>query len=347
MRGSQPKPNSFSRRRRVAVPRLQQAHDVLVEVGHQPVRLSVLDDVARERRALGAERAASADSRAADRRASGCRSIPGSTRGRAAPGCRRRAGRCCRAAAAESPPTRMICTPTECCVQPDGVADRRRSCPGPSTTCSDRRRRGTRPAECRTRARPSPACSARSAARAADRRSADACSVVVAARHRCRVSPSRLVSAMSSCRTPRRRLRRRPAGEQAVEIFGSREVLAHEHRRVRVRDDVLAEDAVVRRGRSGPARRERRCRSRRGSATQRSAIADVRVKRGSTWMTVRAALARLDRPSGSRPDALRPSTSPMIRIASALTRSCCAVVAPPRPNEVPRPGTVELCHIRA
>jgi len=23
------------------------------------------------------------------------------------------------------------------------------------------------------------------------------------------------------------------------------------------------------------------------------------------------------------------------------------VVAPPRPNEVPRPGTVELCHIRA
>ncbi len=38
---------------------------------------------------------------------------------------------------------------------------------------------------------------------------------------------------------------------------------------------------------------------------------------------------------------------PMIRIASALARSCCAVVAPPRPNEVPRPGTVELCHIRA
>ena len=38
---------------------------------------------------------------------------------------------------------------------------------------------------------------------------------------------------------------------------------------------------------------------------------------------------------------------PMIRIASACSRSCCAVVAPPRPNEVPRPGTVELCHIRA
>jgi hypothetical protein len=38
---------------------------------------------------------------------------------------------------------------------------------------------------------------------------------------------------------------------------------------------------------------------------------------------------------------------PIIRIASALLRSCCAVVAPPRPKLVPRPGTVELCHIRA
>jgi hypothetical protein len=32
---------------------------------------------------------------------------------------------------------------------------------------------------------------------------------------------------------------------------------------------------------------------------------------------------------------------------SALARSCCAVVAPPRPKEVPRPGTVLLCHILA
>jgi hypothetical protein len=37
----------------------------------------------------------------------------------------------------------------------------------------------------------------------------------------------------------------------------------------------------------------------------------------------------------------------MIRIASEFARSCCAVVAPPRPNDVPRPGTVELCHILA
>ena len=38
---------------------------------------------------------------------------------------------------------------------------------------------------------------------------------------------------------------------------------------------------------------------------------------------------------------------PMIRMASEYCRSCCAVVAPPRPYDVPRPGTVELCHIRA
>jgi hypothetical protein len=38
---------------------------------------------------------------------------------------------------------------------------------------------------------------------------------------------------------------------------------------------------------------------------------------------------------------------PMIVITSAFWRSCCASVAPPRPNDVPRPGTVELCHMRA
>ncbi len=32
---------------------------------------------------------------------------------------------------------------------------------------------------------------------------------------------------------------------------------------------------------------------------------------------------------------------------SALARSCWKLVAPPRPNEAPRPGTVELCHMRA
>jgi hypothetical protein len=38
---------------------------------------------------------------------------------------------------------------------------------------------------------------------------------------------------------------------------------------------------------------------------------------------------------------------PWIRMQSAFCRSCWNVVAPPRPNEIPRPGTVELCHIRA
>ncbi len=38
---------------------------------------------------------------------------------------------------------------------------------------------------------------------------------------------------------------------------------------------------------------------------------------------------------------------PSIRMQSAFCRSCRKLVAPPRPNEVPRPGTVELCHMRA
>ena len=38
---------------------------------------------------------------------------------------------------------------------------------------------------------------------------------------------------------------------------------------------------------------------------------------------------------------------PMITMQSAFARSCCVLVAPPRPNEVPRLGTVEECHILA
>jgi hypothetical protein len=38
---------------------------------------------------------------------------------------------------------------------------------------------------------------------------------------------------------------------------------------------------------------------------------------------------------------------PWITMQSEFWRSCWKLVAPPRPNEVPRPGTVELCHIRA
>ena len=32
---------------------------------------------------------------------------------------------------------------------------------------------------------------------------------------------------------------------------------------------------------------------------------------------------------------------------SLFCRSCWNVVAPPRPNDVPKLGTVELCHMRA
>ncbi len=37
----------------------------------------------------------------------------------------------------------------------------------------------------------------------------------------------------------------------------------------------------------------------------------------------------------------------MSTMQSEFARSCWKVVAPPLPNEVPRPGTVEECHILA
>ena len=75
-------------------------------------------------------------------------------------------------------------------------------------------------------------------------------------------------------------------------------------------------------------------------------MALVREKRGSTWMIVAPrslAFITQRKPTGwaSAMD------EPWIRTQSAFARSCCAVVAPPRPNEVPRPGTVLLCHMRA
>jgi hypothetical protein len=39
--------------------------------------------------------------------------------------------------------------------------------------------------------------------------------------------------------------------------------------------------------------------------------------------------------------------APWMTTQSAFWRSCWNEVAPPRPNEIPRPGTVELCQILA
>ena len=76
------------------------------------------------------------------------------------------------------------------------------------------------------------------------------------------------------------------------------------------------------------------------------ATAEVRVNRGSTWMTVaplRLASITHWNPTGCASAMFEPS----MRMQSALVRSCRNEVAPPRPNEVPRPGTVEECQIRA
>ena len=147
---------------------------------HQPRSGAAGVDVVGERGSLLARAAACAGSPAAGRRAWGCRSSPGSRRGRAWRG-RRRPGRptlpsrSCRIA-----PARIICTPAGVLRPADRVAERRR----PSRPeLRDQRLghlRGTARARCRRPARPSRACSASSAAAGSGRRSAGAASVVVA-----------------------------------------------------------------------------------------------------------------------------------------------------------------------
>ena len=80
--------------------------------------------------------------------------------------------------------------------------------------------------------------------------------------------------------------------------------------------------------------------------TCRSAIALVREKRGSTWMTVapRSRAFMTQRKATGWASAI---DEPSIRMQSEFCSDRGASVAPPRPNEVPRPGTVEECHMRA
>ncbi len=82
------------------------------------------------------------------------------------------------------------------------------------------------------------------------------------------------------------------------------------------------------------------------SGTCTSARALVRVNRGSTWITFAPrALASITHwnPTGWHSAMFEPSMT----MQSAFCRSCWKVVAPPRPNEVPRLGTVEECQTRA
>ncbi len=80
--------------------------------------------------------------------------------------------------------------------------------------------------------------------------------------------------------------------------------------------------------------------------TCRSETALVREYRGSTWMSFaprsRAFMAQR-KPTGCA----SARDEPWMRMQSAFCRSCWNEVAPPRPSEVPRPGTVLECHMRA
>ena len=77
-----------------------------------------------------------------------------------------------------------------------------------------------------------------------------------------------------------------------------------------------------------------------------SASALVRVKRGSMWMTVaprRCASTTKRNPTGWFSAMLEPISM----MQSELARSHSAMVAAPRPKEVPRLGTEDECQMRA
>ena len=79
------------------------------------------------------------------------------------------------------------------------------------------------------------------------------------------------------------------------------------------------------------------------------AIAEVRVKRGSTWIRVQGFFGRVRACITQRKATGWHSAmfDPMMRMQSECLSSEGGLVAAPRPNVAPRPGTEALCHIRA
>ncbi len=77
-----------------------------------------------------------------------------------------------------------------------------------------------------------------------------------------------------------------------------------------------------------------------------SASAEVRLKRGSTWMS-RAPRSRAMSAKRKAMGWFSAMFEPMTTMQSLCWMSCSKVVAPPRPSRAPRPGTVELCQMRA
>ena len=77
-----------------------------------------------------------------------------------------------------------------------------------------------------------------------------------------------------------------------------------------------------------------------------SASAEVRVKRGSTWITV----APFSFACSTKRKAIgwfSAMLDPITRMTSELARSHCAMVAAPRPKAAPRLGTEEECQTLA
>jgi hypothetical protein len=125
----------------------------------------------------------------------------------------------------------------------------------------------------------------------------------------------------------------------------SRKLLADQRRGVGVGDDVLLEVQLVVEHVLDQAAEERDVVPER-SGTCRSAIALVRVNRGSMWIDLAPARLGLAHPLEAHRVALG-HVRTLDDDAVGVREVCWEFVAPPRPNEAPRPGTVAECYMRA
>ena len=170
----------------------------------------------------------------------------------------------------------------------DRVAERRSSARGPSSRTAPRRPRRTPPRCSRTRRRRAPACSgakwrfriwktqrgccsvgSSSGGSPSERRAGAAVPDCCPFAREALLAPAGGGVHVHALVLPARRVvllcSRLPAREEPVEVLGVGEVLADDHRSIRVVDDVLLEPRVVLEDVVDDARRGRRCPSRPGS----------------------------------------------------------------------------------
>ena len=135
------------------------------------------------------------------------------------------------------------------------------------------------------------------------------------------------------------------AAEHAVQIFGVLEILADDRGGVGVRHHVLVEPAIVLQHVVNDPAQKRNI----GAGANRHVLLAHRGRPREMRIDVDELAPRSRAFMGKRKPTGCASAifEPMIRMQSAFCRSSWKLVAAPRPNEAPRPGTEALCQIRA